>query len=123
MEIDHPQLTVREWSGKDPERILLSKSLASQPFTNIVPDGFICLPSIDAVLDRLYQEQKQSLIVEGGAQTLSAFLECDLWDEIRVETAPTVAGEGVRAPRLPQGLRLEKREVYDDNVITWLKRR
>lgn len=123
METDHPKLTVREWSGKDPERVILSASLGSQPAKDVIPEGFICLPSIDAVLDHLYQEQKQSLIVEGGAQTLSAFLERDLWDEIRVETAPMVAGEGVRAPRLPQDLRIVKCEVYDGNVIVCYKRR
>lgn len=123
LETDHPMLTVREWSGKDPERIVLSASLGSQPSKEAIPEGFTCLPSIDAVLGHLYQEQKQSLIVEGGAQTLSAFLERDLWDEIRVETAPMVAGEGVRAPRLPQDLRMVKREEYDGNVIVCYKRR
>lgn len=123
LETDHPMLTVREWSGKDPERIVLSALLGSQPSKEAIPKGFTCLPSIDAVLDHLYEEQKQSLIVEGGAQTLSAFLERDLWDEIRVETAPMVAGEGVRAPRLPQDLSMVKCEVYDGNVIVCYKRR
>lgn len=123
METDHPMLTVREWSGKDPERIILSASLGSRPAKEAIPEGFTCHPSIDAVLGHLYQEQKQSLIVEGGAQTLSAFLERDLWDEIRVETAPMVVGEGVRAPRLPQDLRIVKCEVYDGNVIVCYKRR
>lgn len=94
METDHPQLNVREWSGKDPERIILSKSLSSQSSKKNIPDGFTCLPTITAVLDHLYEEQKQSVIVEGGAQTLTAFLERGLWDEIRVETAPMLAGEG-----------------------------
>ena len=122
IETDHPMLNVREWSGKDPERIILSSSLCSQSSAEVVPDGFTCFPSIDAVLAHLYQEQKQSLIVEGGAQTLSAFLARDLWDAIRVETAPILAGEGVRAPQLPRGVRMEKREEYDGNVIVWCKR-
>lgn len=120
IETDHPQLNVREWSGKDPERIILSKSLSLRPSNNI-PDGFTCFPTVDAVLEHLYQEQKQSLIVEGGAQTLSAFLERGLWDEIRVETAPLLADVGVRAPQLPRGVRIEKREGYDGNVIAWFK--
>ena len=119
VETDHPQLNVREWSGKDPERIILSKTFSSQSYKNIIPEGFTCFPSIDAVLDHLYQEQKQSLIVEGGAQTLQDFIDRGLWDEIRVETAPMLAGEGVRAPQLPRGVRMAKREEYDGNVIEW----
>lgn len=120
LEMDHPQLNVREWSGKDPERIVLSQSLCSVSSHNNIPEGFTCLSTIEAVLDHLYQEQKQSLIVEGGAQTLQSFLDKGLWDEIRVETAPSLADEGVRAPQLPCGVRMEKRE-YDGNVIEWFE--
>ena len=121
LEMDHPQLNVREWSGKDPERIVLSQSLCSVSSHNNIPEGFTCLSTIEAFLDHLYQEQKQSLIVEGGAQTLQSFLDKGLWDEIRVETAPSLADEGVRAPQLPCGVRMEKREEYDGNVIEWFE--
>lgn len=108
---DHPQLNVRLWTGRDPERIVLTHQSAS------VPEGFSAFDSIDAVLDHLYAEGKQSLIVEGGAQTLQTFLDRGLWDELRVETAPVTLSAGVRAPQLPEGIELESQQDYDGQVI------
>lgn len=116
LETDHPRLDVRRWSGKNPEAIVLSSSLKS------VPEGFVCLDSIEAVIDHLVEERRQSLIVEGGALTLKAFLDRGLWDDIRVETSPMVVGEGVEAPRLPSGIALARRECFNDNVICWYHR-
>lgn len=113
---DHPQLNVRLWTGRDPERIVLTHQPAS------VPEGFSAFDSIDAVLDHLYAEGKQSLIVEGGAQTLQAFLDRGLWDELRVETAPLVINEGVRAPQMPGGIELESQQDYDGQVIQTYKK-
>ena len=65
----------------------------------------------------LYEEGKQSLIVEGGAHTHQAFIAAGCWDELRIETAPWSLDEGIDAPALPVGARLTSREVYDDHVI------
>lgn len=113
---DHPQLNVRLWTGRDPERIVLTHQPAS------VPEGFSAFDSIDAVLDHLFAEGKQSLIVEGGAQTLQAFLDRGLWDELRVETAPLVINEGVRAPQMPGGIELESQQDYDGQIIRVYKK-
>jgi diaminohydroxyphosphoribosylaminopyrimidine deaminase/5-amino-6-(5-phosphoribosylamino)uracil reductase len=48
----------------------------------------------------LYDNQILSLIVEGGAVTLQHLLDTDLWDEIRVFTAPIKLGSGTRAPHI-----------------------
>ena len=116
LETDHPRLDVRQWSGKSPEAIVLSSSLRN------VPEGFVCLDCIEAVVAHLVEERRQSLIVEGGTLTLKAFLDRGLWDEIRVETSPMVVGEGVEAPRLPSGIALSRRESFDGNVICWYHR-
>ena len=116
LETDHPRLDVRQWSGKSPEAIVLSSSLRN------VPEGFVCLDCIEAVVAHLVEERRHSLIVEGGALTLKAFLDRGLWDEIRVETSPMVVGEGVEAPRLPSGIALSRRESFDGNVICWYHR-
>ena len=90
-DLEHPQLTVREWSGKNPQKIVLSqkKSTSSSQY-----------PSPQSVLDHLYQEKKQSLIVEGGASTLQSFIDAGLWDEIRVETGSLLVDKGIKSPSI-----------------------
>lgn len=99
-EREHPRLTVREWSGPNPLRLVLH--------------GGITLPRLMA---DLHQQHVQSLMVEGGAKTLQSFIDAGLWDEIRVETSGLLVSGGTKAPVLPAGLTLLKREVYDDNVV------
>ena len=82
-----------------------------------VPEGFRAFDNINSVLEYLYSEGKQSLIVEGGALTLQSFLDRGLWDEIRVETAPVTLAAGVRAPQLPEGIELERQQDYDGQII------
>ena len=113
---DHPQLNVREWTGTDPERIILSHH------GEAIPEGFTWCDSIDAVISHLRDSQRQSLIVEGGPTVLNAFLSRGLWDELRVETAPFTINGGVPAPRIPDSAVAGPIEQYDENVIRWFRR-
>lgn len=115
LEADHPQLTTREWSGATPERIVLTHH------ADEIPAGFYQFDSIDTVLSHLYDEQRQSLIVEGGANVLRQFIEEGLWDEIRVETAPVTIPSGITAPSLPKEAILNSKEEYDGNTISWFR--
>ena len=99
-DMEHPQLNVRDWAGKNPKRLVLAHGSSPQE-----------------VLDKLYAEKAQSLIVEGGAKTLSSFIELGLWDEIRVETAPFAVEDGVMAPALPKNVIVESTEMYEGNTI------
>lgn len=98
-ERDHPQLNVREWDGPDPKRLVIDHA---HPLN----------------LESLYAHHIQSLIVEGGAQTLRSFLMQNLWDEIRVETnlALTVS-DGTRAPQIPANVKVSGKQQFDDHVI------
>lgn len=123
LEADNPQLNVREWSGNNPERIVLSHH------NDAIPDVFIRCDSIDAVLQHLYEEQKQSLIVEGGTNVLNQFISRNLWDEIRMEVAPFTVNSRIEtqnyklthAPALPTNAKLDKKETFDDNIIYWFR--
>lgn len=97
---DHPSLNVRHWQGRDPKRIVLSRST-----------------TIDNLLNQLYEERRQSLIVEGGAQVHRAFLERGLWDELRIETSSRFIAHGTRAEALPNNAVLVRQETYDGNII------
>lgn len=102
-EREHPQLNVRHWYGKAPKRIVLTSSTP--------------LPEL---MRQLYSEGTQSLIVEGGAKVLTAFIAAGLYDEIRVETAPMTIAQGTKAPSLPADITLTKQDTYEGNTIQWL---
>lgn len=119
--VDNPQLNVRLVSGRNPLRAVVDKNLElpashhlldnsiktfvfNQKKTAIegntyyveVEDFENLMPQY--VLYQLYLQDVQSLIIEGGAKTLQAFIDANLWDEARVFTAPDFWGEGVKAP-------------------------
>lgn len=120
-ETDKPQLNVREWTGTNPERLLLSASMAKE---SNQPEGWKVFANIHDALAHLYKEKKQSLIVEGGAETLKQFIAKDLWDEIRVETNPDLAVEqGVSAPEIPINAVLISEETFDGNSIKLYQRK
>lgn len=97
---EHPQLTVRHWYGPNPKRVVLTHQ---RPLYQLIDD--------------LYQQGIQSLIVEGGRQTHESFIEAGLWDEIRVETGPMTVTDGTRAPQLPANVSLLSRKVYAGNTL------
>ena len=98
---EHPQLTVRHWHGPNPKRIVLTHD---RP-----------LPQL---MDDLYQHVVQSLIVEGGRQTLEAFIEAGLWDEIRVETNHRLlVADGTRAPQFPSQAKTKSHQEYGGNSL------
>ena len=49
---------------------------------------------------KLWHVEAQSLLVEGGAQTLQSFLDADLWDEVFIEQSEIVLGDGIKAPEI-----------------------
>jgi diaminohydroxyphosphoribosylaminopyrimidine deaminase/5-amino-6-(5-phosphoribosylamino)uracil reductase len=89
-EREHPKLTVHHWFGPDPKRVILT---SYRPLLQVIDD--------------LYQQGIQSLIVEGGLKTHEAFIGAGLYDEIHVETnhQQTVV-DGTKAPHLPVDLSL-----------------
>ena len=98
-ERDKPQLTVREWRGPNPKRLVIDHA---HPLN----------------LESLHAHNIQSLIVEGGAETLRSFLVQGLWDEIRVETnTQTTVSGGTRAPQIPANAVVASQQVFDQNVI------
>jgi diaminohydroxyphosphoribosylaminopyrimidine deaminase/5-amino-6-(5-phosphoribosylamino)uracil reductase len=98
-ERDRPQLNVREWAGQDPKRLVIDHA---HPLN----------------MESLYAHHIQSLIVEGGAETLRSFLVQNLWDEIRVETnTKMTVSDGTRAPQIPKNAVVISTADYDGHTV------
>lgn len=136
---DNPQLTVRDWTGKNPLRLVIDRQLRlssslklfddSQPtliynqeqnkiagqtqWVRLGPDF-----GLNNVLEDLQQRNIQSLMVEGGAALLRDFIGKGLWDEARVFTGTSRFGLGIPAPVLP-GFPVEQIQLDQDLLQTY----
>jgi len=120
---DNPLLNVREWTGKDPVKLILSSSGCLDKnslifssggevivFTHVqeiwqeFPARIILLDrnisSAIQILNFLYESEIQSLFIEGGAEVLKLFINEGLWDEARIFHGRSAFGGGVKAPEL-----------------------
>ncbi len=130
---DNPSLTVREWSGKNPIRAVIdkesklpknasifdesSKTLVFTATKNIMAgtsEGNVKFFGIDfskeiagQICEVLYNNNIQSLIVEGGTKTLQTFIDADLWDEAHIFSGNARFGKGILAPSLQGDLESE----------------
>ena len=138
--LDNPELTVRNWKGQSPIRLLLDRDLRI-PHSYRLLDGkqqtfvftkktktdlkdtenirYFVLDDPDfrlsEIMTVLYENDIHSLLVEGGAQLHRSFLEENLWDEIIIEKASVQLKEGVKSALFPvcESLRLaDKQYVY-----------
>ncbi|WP_020532066.1 bifunctional diaminohydroxyphosphoribosylaminopyrimidine deaminase/5-amino-6-(5-phosphoribosylamino)uracil reductase RibD [Flexithrix dorotheae] len=137
---DNPRLNVRDWTGKNPVRIVIDKSLKLDKGLNLFNQQqqtfcynlmksevsenleFVQLDKnnfIQNLVSDLNAKNLQSVIIEGGSQTLNAFIESNLWDEARVFKSKTQFGKGIPAPRL-QGY-LEKTENCREDLLFYYK--
>ncbi len=99
--LDRPQLTLRHWCGEEPLRVVLGCVDEGE-----LPAGFQAYADIDTALEALARQGVQSLLVEGGRETLQSFIDRGLWDEAWTELSPCALGSGVPEPRMPVSARL-----------------
>ncbi len=118
---DDPQLTVREWSGKNPQPIVLDSRLRTPVTAKIChhPDKQCWILSVEnathslgekvdvitvgsdtlqdqvplsAAMKMLAERNIKSLMVEGGAAVITAFLQARLVDALILTVAPKLVG-------------------------------
>ena len=134
---DNPSLTVREWSGNHPLRMVLDRQgilpetcalldqstetivfteaeMESKPNLEYVRISFGqgMLQEINAILS---QRGIQSLLVEGGKSLLESYMREGLWDEARVYIGNARFGSGVKAPETDWIL--DREEPLDDSLM------
>ena len=109
---DNPSLTVRDWTGQHPIRIVLDRSnklpktaavFNNEAKTKIIDNTLIDFEAFVAeqVSALLYKNNITSVIIEGGTKTLQTFIDEDVWDEARVFVGNTYFEDGVKAPVFP----------------------
>lgn len=134
---DNPLLTVRNWTGRNPKRIVLDRFLRLSDKLNLFDKSqptfcynvlrheehenlFLIRVDearfIEQVVHDLHQRNIQSVIVEGGAQTLQLFFDSGYWDETRVFTSQKILGEGIPSPAF-QGI-VNKNVMIDNDRLT-----
>ena len=117
---DNPSLTVREFSGMNPIRIIIDSQLQLSEELNIFSDDAptiifnrsrnevkgmiewikISETNTELILEELYKRNILSVFVEGGSRTLQYFIFGNVWDEARVIVGNTLFGEGTKAPTI-----------------------
>lgn len=96
--LDRPSLTVRHWAGEQPLRVVLGRVAEGE-----LPAGFLAFADTQTALAELSRMGVQSLLVEGGAETLQSFINQGLWDEVWAELSTVRLEAGVPAPKMPAG--------------------
>ncbi|AVR43886.1 bifunctional diaminohydroxyphosphoribosylaminopyrimidine deaminase/5-amino-6-(5-phosphoribosylamino)uracil reductase RibD [Christiangramia fulva] len=136
---DNPKLNVRKWTGNDPVRVVIDKDLklsadfsifdgsvktivicaekdASREKENLLFEEINFSENIaDEICRILYEHDLQSVIIEGGSQTLKQFINSGLWDEARIFTGRNQFKTGIKAPEFSGNLQQEK-TIETDNL-------
>jgi diaminohydroxyphosphoribosylaminopyrimidine deaminase/5-amino-6-(5-phosphoribosylamino)uracil reductase len=138
---DNPQLNVRLWEGRNPVRIVIDRNLQlptslnlfdqTQPtivFNSVKTElsgniKYLELEDFDNLLPQLicyqlYLMDIQSMIIEGGAETLNTFINTGLWDEARIFKGKINWEDGIPAPQV-QGLLSSTETIKNDILEIW----
>jgi len=119
-QLDNPQLTVREWNGKNPIRIVLDRNLKLNKNLKIFDKSAItyvfntvinetkdniyyikvdfCKDLLKEIMNILYKKEIQSIVVEGGSKLLNSFIKNNLWNEARIFIGNKIFNCGIKAP-------------------------
>lgn len=135
---DNPSLTVRSFKGNNPVRVVIDKSLRVSKNMNVFTpnaktivvtekeientEEHIIYEKIDfsknvakQIVDVLYKNKIQSIIIEGGKQTLQTFIDENLWDETKIFIGDAIFNSGVEAPVFKA--KISSEENIDNDIL------
>ncbi len=123
---DNPRLTVRDWTGKHPIRIVIDKDKKLSPdfqvFDSSAPTLIIShhnadfnQPLAQQICDILFFNNINSVIIEGGSQTLQTFIDENLWDEARIFTGNIEFVNGLKAPKF-KAKQISEEKILNDTL-------
>lgn len=135
---DNPRLNVRYCSGRQPIRIVYMDKIPcdfkkyhifDHTQTSIIFNTeadreeenlhFVKVSSFDfkIILQKLYEMQIISVLVEGGRKTLDRFISENIWDEARILIGNQCFGRGLSAPHL--SILPNNMEDVEDNKVLY----
>ncbi len=139
---DNPSLTTRDFVGKNPVRIYLDRNhkidasfaIANSESKTIClcvefplnPIDQIIYKKIDfdnlpAEVNRICVEENiQSIIIEGGSQTLQQFIDANFWNEARVFKSDVILKEGIKSVELKNAVQISTQKIQN-NILTYYK--
>jgi diaminohydroxyphosphoribosylaminopyrimidine deaminase/5-amino-6-(5-phosphoribosylamino)uracil reductase len=125
---DNPKLTIRDWTGNNPIRIVLDQnnkiSKESYIFDLQAKTFVLSKNEMDyskntdlQIVNFLYKHNIQSVIIEGGSATIQSFIDNNLWDEARVFIGNTLLEKGKKAPIIHLNYNEKKKIIADELLI------
>jgi diaminohydroxyphosphoribosylaminopyrimidine deaminase/5-amino-6-(5-phosphoribosylamino)uracil reductase len=138
---DNPSLTVREWVGKNPIRVVIDKENSIDSSSNVLDNQAKTIVfsnkevtsntdtiqyikinfdknSTQVIVEKLYENNIQSIIIEGGRKTIQSFIDANLWDEARVFIGEIKLLEGTKAPEINRAIN-SKSGLKNDTLIIY----
>ena len=116
---DNPTLTVRDWTGNHPIRVVLDKNEKLNKTLSIFNTKAETLilkeNTAKAICSTLHKNNINSIIIEGGAKTLQLFIDEKLWDEARVFIGKAEFKEGTKAPYF-SGELISEEKILEDTL-------
>ena len=128
---DNPTLTTRNWIGNNPIRIVLDQnnkiSKESHIFDNQAKTISISKNEMpfdenlaSNIASFLFEQNIQSVLIEGGTKTLQTFIDSNLWDEARVFKGAISFNKGIKAPEF-NFASSNKTQLTEDELVTFRK--
>jgi diaminohydroxyphosphoribosylaminopyrimidine deaminase/5-amino-6-(5-phosphoribosylamino)uracil reductase len=123
---DNPSLTIRDWTGNHPIRIVIDRNhrlskdyniFNTESETLVISKNEINFnaPLAQEICNFLQSKAINSVIIEGGTQTLQTFIDENLWDEARIFTGKSEFKTGIKAPQF-QGEVISEALIIDDTL-------
>lgn len=138
---DNPSLTARRWHGKNPLRVVLTRTINQSADLNVYKgnsetiifneeldkkEGVVSFVKVEfdsdvvkKMLQYLYARNVRSLIVEGGPRLHTLFFESGYWDQMVKITSSNVLNDGLKGFLIPKTLNVSRVENLKKDLIEY----
>jgi diaminohydroxyphosphoribosylaminopyrimidine deaminase / 5-amino-6-(5-phosphoribosylamino)uracil reductase len=137
---DNPQLSVRDWKGRNPVRVVFDKKAELTSDLNVLDRSqrtiiynqvyertesnleYIKIDEANFIkdcLEHLVKTGIHSIMVEGGSSTHREFIISELWDEARIFVSNILYQKGIRAAQLRNHELVGEKKIMTDCLYVY----